>query len=213
MWMRAIGSLPSMRLEQLGHEASSAMSPMMRNSAAFSFASWLYACCSRSRTPKRCLLRGDDVEHRGLRDAWRASRSISSVRAGSCGCAVSAQPTPAIVRGLPSVRPRTNMREGLVVDELRQHLDERRRFVLVRVRRARRRSSESRPGPILASFCERPSACRGGGSLDRRMSVISRSAFRFEKKLIQPCRGRFRTGNSCLAPGRMALRDSPHCRV
>jgi len=41
MCVRAIGSLPSRRLTSSGTSESSAISLMMRNSAAFSVGSWL----------------------------------------------------------------------------------------------------------------------------------------------------------------------------
>ena len=81
MCMRAIESLPSMRLVSSGIDASSASSPMMRNSAAFSFASWLYACCSRSRTEKRCFWAAMMSSTAGLETSSRAEQFDQQVGA------------------------------------------------------------------------------------------------------------------------------------
>ena len=53
MWVRAIGSLPSRRLSSSGSRLASPISATMRNSAAFSAGSWLYACLSSSRAVRR----------------------------------------------------------------------------------------------------------------------------------------------------------------
>ena len=55
MCVRAIGSLPSRRLSISGTMLASAMSATMRNIAAFSAASRLYARCRTSRALRRAF--------------------------------------------------------------------------------------------------------------------------------------------------------------
>ena len=130
------------------------------------------------------LLRGDDVQHRRLRHVIAPSSSMSIV-----GLIVVAR------RERPGRRPRscagcrrssraTQHRERLVVDQLRQDLDVRRRFLSCPRRRARRGFSGSRRDRSSRAS-ERLLRFRCSGSPIPRISAISRSAFRSEKKLIQ----------------------------
>ena len=93
-----------------------------------------------------------------------------------------------MTRGLPSTSPRTNCGKVFWLTSAGEHVDERHGRVLVGVRQRRRRPARSRPDPP-PSAARSPSARAGlAGSVADRISVTSRSARKFVKKLIQPFR-------------------------
>ena len=103
---------------------------------------------------------------------------------GAVGLILAAPLTAAIVRGLPSVRPSTSMGNVLLSTScVRISTYDAASFLSAT-------ASASRifgiaPGPIFASFWNAFCASGCDGSPIPRISAISRSAFRSEKKLIQ----------------------------
>ncbi len=119
---RATGSLPSMRAIKSSIDDSSAISAMTLNRPVLSLASWVYAAFSRSRTVNRlfCAAITSRMACLGMAGLVRASSSAFAriiLARGQRPRDAGHRPSIGLGHGLEQ------QRQGLDVDEARQHLD------------------------------------------------------------------------------------------